>query len=331
MKKKIVISLIVLVVAVLALGTLISVQSSEFQDGVKFSDDMKVHSAYYPVNGGMITVSPDVRMGFDSASPVSTITRSDLEKLKAAGMDVDSVSTIYIGFDSERQIAFRNRIYQLSIPAPAFEVDPTRSNCTAFSVDYTTPARIENVRFLLSDDGLSRLGMDFIERFAVEYSWATGMIILHDSVPEGFQKFCDIQSEISPVDVVLSPAPQYFLGMEVDGRSNDFLIDTSLSRITINVPVDDGVRARVSYPDPYRFRGDYVDASREPDQLVLIGGRAKYQDIHRSPAVDKGEGYFCNPLNMFVNDVVLDFPGKVFYIRRGSRMLHNPGFGLPAE
>lgn len=320
-----------LIVAVVVLGVLIFVQNSKFQDGVKFCENPTERSAFYPVNGGMITVAPDVRMQFDSASPVSTITASDLAKLKAAGMDVDSVSTIYVGFDPNRNLTMATRIYQLSIPAPTFEVDPTRSNCTAFSVDYTCPDRIEHVKFLPSADNISHLGMDFIEHFAVEYSWATGMIILHDSVPSGFQKFSTIEKEIAPIDVIFSPAPQYFLNMEVDGRPNDFLIDTSLSRITINVPVNDGVRARVSYHDPYRFRGSYVKADREPDQLVLIGGRAKYQDIHRSPAVDNGEEYFCNPLNMFVNDVVLDFPHGDFFIRRGSRMLHNPGFGTASE
>ncbi|MDE5785425.1 MAG: hypothetical protein K2H98_02740, partial [Duncaniella sp.] len=206
MKKKIIILFIVLIVAVLALGVLISTQTNSFQDGVRFSDDTPSRDAYYPVNGGMVMVSPDVRMFFDTSSPVSMLSRQDLEKLKADGMDVDSISTLYVGFDADRNLTVATRIYQVSLPAPGFEVDPTRSRCTAFSADYASPGRIENVRFLLSPDNLSRLGMDFIEHFAVEYSWVTGMIILHDVVPEGFQMFSKINKELSVTDGVLSPA-----------------------------------------------------------------------------------------------------------------------------
>ncbi len=329
MKKKIVISLVVLIVALVTLGVLISLQCRSFQSNARFSEGTT--SAYYPINGGMITVAPDIRLCFDSASPVTAISKADLEKFKALGVKVDSISTIFLGFSSAHRLRIVNRIYRISLPAPAFDVDPTRSPCTAFSPDYSSEGRIIDVDFVPSIDNTSRLGMDFIKKFVVEYSWATGMIVLHDAVPQGFQKFSDFKEEISIADKILSPGGQYFLEMEVDGRPNEFLVDTSISRITINVPEDDGVRARVSMSDPFLIRNKYVSAMREPDQLVMIGSSAKYQDIHRSNAVDRGERYFCNPLNMFVNDIVLDFSDKKLYLRRGSQMLHPPGFGLPVE
>lgn len=318
-----------LIVALVTLGVLIALQCRSFQSHARFSEGTT--SAYYPINGGMIMVAPDIRMNFDSASPVSGISREDLEKFKAMGVKVDSISTIFLGFSSAHHLRLVNKIYRISLPAPAFDVDPTRSQCTAFSPDYNSGGHIIDVDFVPSVDNNSRLGMDFIKRFVVEYSWATGMIVLHDTVPSGFQKFCDFKEEVSLADKLLSPGGQYFLEMEVDGRPNEFLVDTSISRITINVPENDGVRARYSISDPYLIRNKYVSAMREPDQLVMIGSSAKYQDIHRSDAVDRGERYFCNPLNMFVNDIVLDFNDKKLYIRRGSQMLHPPGFGLPVE
>ena len=331
MKKKIIISFIILLLAVVAFGMLIAFQNNSFQDGVRFSDDTTQHQACYPINGGMIMVTPDVRMFFDSTSPVSTINGRDIAKLEASGVKIDSVSTIFVGLNPDRKLTVARQIYIVALPAPYFDVDPTRSRCTAFFPEYDSCGSIENVKFIRDDSRLSRLGMDFIERFAVEYSWGKSMIILLDSVPDEFQKFADMHREFSPIDVVFSPGPQYFLDLEVDGRRNDFFIDTTLPRITINVPEDDGVKDAGGVPDPYRFRGRYVNAVREPDHLVLIGARAKYQDIHRSSAVNKGERYFCNPLNMVVNDVVLDFPSGNLLIRRGSRIGHNPGFGLPSE
>ncbi len=328
-RKGIIISLIFAGVIALLLA-FVYLQNKSFQQDICFSDD-SIHEAYYPVNSGMVTVADGVRMLFDTASSVSTITEKDIERLRELGYNVEEKSTLYLGYDPNENLKFRTKRYRVSLPAYSIRLSDGNDFCSLFGPANTNGVFIENLDFILSDDGMSHMGIDIIEKFVVEYSWTTGMVVLRDNVPNHFRAFAEIKTSNTPLDILGAGSKRY-INLIVDNRSNDFLLNTAVSRIKLNIPEDDGPKSRRSLRDPYLLNGKYVDAVREFDQLVKIGDRAKYQDIHRSGARDNSEAYFCNPLNMFVNDVVMDFPNNRFLISRGAKMVsHSPGFGLAAE
>lgn len=330
MKRTTVILISVFAAVVIALGAIIAWTNHSMQTDVRFSDD-SCHAACYPINSGMVTVADGVRMAFDTASPVSTITEADIEKLRSQGYEVKEISTLFFGHNPDDELTFSSVRYEVSLPAPAIDLSMDDSVCSAFAAVIHPEIRLEHLSFIPSTDGVSHLGIDILGKFAIEYSWITGMVTLRDSVPDDYQMFASMKSELSPSSI-LNPGRRRFIDLEVDNRSNSYLINTSVSRIKLNIPVDDGTLASAHINDPYLLNGHYVNADRELDQIVKIGNRAKYQDIHRSGAKDNSECYFCNPLNMFVSDVVMDLRDNKFYIRKGAKMVsHSPRFGLAAE
>lgn len=330
MKRKIIIISLIFAGVIALFLTIVYVQNNSFQEDLHFSENSN-HEAYYPVNAGMVTVADGVRMMFDTAASVSSITKEDLERLSELGYKVEEAPTLYVGFGPNEYMKFRTKRYRISLPAYSLRVSEGTDFCTLFGPTNPNEAYIENLDFILSDDGVSHMGIDIIEKFAVEYSWTTGMVVLRDHVPNHFRAFAQIKTDNTPY-AILGAGTRRYINLIVDNRPNDFLLNTAISRIKLNIPEDDGPKSRRSFRDPYLLNGKYVDAVREYDQLVKIGDRAKYQDIHRSGARDNSEAYFCNPLNMFVNDVVMDFPNNRLLIRRGAKMVsHSPGFGLASE
>lgn len=311
MKKKNKVSLIVVgaLLALLVMG--IFVYAHYNNQYPEFEDKDGNPSAIYPLNDGMLTIAPNIRMLFDTGSLISTITPEDLKKLKKLGMSVDSAAFPSLATNLKGEVYMADRRYTVSLPV-------WQTNWVPDSVGshYESTGRIINtikdVIFLPASPGdPSRIGSDVVERFVMEYQRTEQAIALYNEVPKGYEFFCDLNAPFSWVTFI-GTGSRYYITMEVQGYKNEYFINTAIDDIHLKLPVEDTVYVTSPLDKRAISAGvDTISALVADDVWVKIGDRA---GSHSAVYGDDGrESYAINPLNYFAKDIVIDFQKRRLY------------------
>lgn len=271
--------------------------------------------ALYPFHQSIIDFGGGVEFCYNTGSFISTILPSDLIKLKNMGMDVDSVSFLSFGIDHLNKAFWCSKMYTADLPV--YDNKPG-----AKPGNRRVVGRMKNVLFLPapSSDTLSTLGVDVIERFVCLYSPAISAIGFATEVPDGFQLLTDISSEWTTA-TLLGCGKRYYVDMSIENKSHSFFINTSFPKVNIALPLEDSVLAnselRTSLLVTMRgsFRAKFLDKA-----WVNIGDRAGNHPVFFA---NTGflESYVVNPMNFFLQDVVIDYPHNRILLRPRADLL----------
>lgn len=271
--------------------------------------------ALYPFHQSIIDFGGGIEFCYNTGSFISTILPADLERLKIMGMDVDSVSFPSFGIDHLNKAFFCSKMYTVDLPV--YDNQPG-----AKPENRRVVGRMKDVLFLPapSSDTLSTLGIDVIERFVCLYSPATKAIGFSTEVPDDFELLTDISSEWTAA-TLLGCGKRYYVDMSIENNSHSFFINTSFPKVNVALPLEDSVLAssdlRTSLLVTMRgsFRAKLLDKA-----WVNIGDRAGNHPIFFA---DTGflESYVVNPMNFFLQDVVIDYPRNRILLRPRAELL----------
>jgi hypothetical protein len=310
MKKKAVI--IISVFAAVLLATVVMLYSLSSQD------DMTVKNPGNPVcmlpitrNPIHVEFAPGLSFKFDTGSDITTVTKADLEVLKKYGSKVEKSYYPTIGRNGNGKMRVTGVRYKVSFPVCEYKF---HTDSTGNFISESTGKivnRISDVDVILSETGESVLGIDFIERFFIEFLYNENALALHTRMPEGYQKITDIVADRM---WFMSPGWRYYISLRINNINEDFFIDTGIRNAGIKMPMADSGSSTEQLTDTtmYSAKGAFP-AKIDWHSWLVFGDRAGSYPVTYFD--NSEEGYSINPLNMFDQDIVLDFRGKGLWLR----------------
>lgn len=271
--------------------------------------------ALYPFHQSIIDFGGGIEFCYNTGSFISTILPANLERLKIMGMDVDSVSFPSFGIDHLNKAFFCSKMYTVDLPVYDNQQGAKPENRRVVG-------RMKDVLFLPapSSDTLSTLGIDVIERFVCLYSPATKAIGFSTEVPDDFELLTDISSEWTAA-TLLGCGKRYYVDMSIENSPHSFFINTSFPKVNVVLPAKDSVLANSELRTSLlvtiqgSFRAKFLNKA-----WMNIGDRAGNHPVFFA---DTGflESYVVNPMNFFLQDVVIDYPRNRILLRPRAELL----------
>ncbi len=257
-----------------------------------------------------VEVTPDISFKFDTGSDASSITEEDLEKLKKLGFKIEKKFYPVIGRNGAGKINWTFTRYRVDIPLYDYDYFIDSTGNIAGRVKPESLNVLHNVDLVLSTTGFSVLGVDFIEKFKVEYRYDEKAIGLYFNSPEGYEPFVDLTVSRNPIKD-LWQSNRYYFSAKVQNITNDYFLDTGLQRTPLKLPKSDASRTRNDLiPDTAytQTRQHAHPALIDRKAWVMIGDRAGttatwYYDTSEEP-------YSANPFNFIKQDFVLDLKSR---------------------
>lgn len=261
----------------------------------------------------------------DTGTDISCITASDLDILKARGCKVTERNLPVIGRTSDGKLHTYLKRYVIDLPLRFVTTHPDSTGTRMIRQHIAEEDNVlKDAEFVLmeGDSASSALGIDILQRFAMEYVYDNQLIRLHQSVPDGYQDFSSFRASVWPSHI-LWPGKRFYLDIDIDNITDAYFIDTGLRIAPIKLP---GSRA----PQVRRRNGGDSSASahataavRTENVWVEIGNRAGSQ---KAFYVDNGEEpYSINPINVFTQDLLIDFPRSCIALRPYASQQHRHG------
>lgn len=312
--KKILIILIV-AVAVVVLGC-VSIYSLTSQKDIRLVTDGSTLGRL-PIVGpnALVELVPGLTMKLDTGCDFSIITQADLERIKRMGLKVDSTYYPQLGRDRAGHVSLRMRRYHVDVPMGEYiyGTDSAGNNIYEFSGKVNM---IRHVDFVPAEpDETSLLGIDLLERFIVEYTANPETLTLCTELPDGYN-YVDEIHEMKNLADVLTLGHRYYTRLKVERKSNNFFIDTGLRNIHIKLPSEARRRSkRTIVRDTMLQRNHRVPVYIDSSAWAEYGNRAGNYVAFYYDSRFGSEEYAVNPLILFQQDAVLDFPNRKLALR----------------
>lgn len=312
MKKKI--TIITACIVTLAAITILALNALSSQSDISADREMG-KLGEMPISGNPLyaTVAPGLKLKIDTGSDISAISDNDLRYLDSIGCRIDTTFYPSIGRNGHGNMVLETVRYRVSLPLYNYTVSKDSLGSIYYKPIAESINMLSNVDFIPSNSEISVIGIDFLQQFKVEYQYARGMIALYLDTPEGYEKCCDIQSPPSLIDFI-SLGNRYYMDLEVEHRPYRFFIDTGIQRAHIKLPMSERkITKHILLEDTIvSFRGKFP---------ALVDERAWLQMGDRERSVkayyydNDEEDFAINPLNVFDQDVLLDFSNKELLLR----------------
>lgn len=260
-----------------------------------------------------IEIAPGISFKLDTGADMSTITESDLALL--AKMGYTARKTIYpaIGRDGRGDLKLELSRITVDLPLATYRFTADSLGHISHRRDSRTLNVLHNVDFAPASTDYSVLGIDFLEKFGVEYLFAIDAIGFYLNIPEGYEACAPLSTSMAPWKS-LWLGSRYYVPITVHNRTEQFFLDTGVRTAFVKMPpleVDqqtDGLeKTTVS-----SARGTFP-ALKDADGWVTIGQRAGHVPLHYYYSEE--EDYAVNPFNLYDQDVLLDFKNKTLCLR----------------
>ncbi|MDE7470765.1 MAG: retroviral-like aspartic protease family protein [Paramuribaculum sp.] len=256
---------------------------------------------------------PGILFRFDTGSDISSITESDLEKLKSMGAEVKTSVYPVMGRDGEGKTRVYMTRYTVSLPLHQYVFDTDTDDNRTEDLIQSSRNFLHNVDFAPSDAGFSVLGIDFIERFKMEYQCENNLIALYTERPEEYVDLVELEVSSSPLDEIWL-GHRYYTDLTIDRKTDSYFLDTGLQDVQLRLPSEEKSRTRrkMNKGQVHTLHKTF-EAMIDPGAWMEIGDRvgtqtACYYDTNE-------EDFAFNPLNLFNQDVLLDFGGRAIALK----------------
>lgn len=259
----------------------------------------------------LVEMAPGVRFKLDTGSGVSTINPSDIEKLREAGINVSPVTLFAVDRDAYARYNFYTEGVRVDFPLYDYDF---MTDSTGRAIPVGTPRKVntlENVDFFVAP-GISTLGIDVMQKMMVEYLYNEQALAFHNRRPKGYQETVELRRSLNPLYFFIT-GERYYMNVGVDHIYNDYYIDTGLQLAMLKLPSDQADRSgHTLREDSVRTLLNVHKALTDDRAWIELGHRAGYR---RASYYDSEEPYGINPLNIFTQDMLLDFGGGMIYLR----------------
>lgn len=315
MKRKIISTVIGVLVAAAAVGTrLIALDT---QSDLAPVADSSVVASLPVVSSNPLTVEvmDGLRFKLDTGSDVSCITASDLDRLRKMGVKIVKRTMPVFGRTSDGSFHGSLDRYVIDLPLTFITSTPDSSGTGVIKVpDPEHDSVLHDAEFVLVEgkDAVSAFGIDIIQRFAVEYLYNNRLIRLHSKRPDGYQDFSDFKASIWPSHS-LWPGKRYYIDIEVDNITDSYFIDTGLRQAAVKLPASRAEQSRRRLDEDIIVSQLGVYPAKTNNVWVELGNRAGSQKAFYSD--NDEEPYTVNPINVFTQDLLIDFPTRTVALR----------------
>lgn len=267
-----------------------------------------------PVDGRpmFLQITPELRFKFDTGADLSFITEKDLAILQKMGYKVEEYFSPVRGRDGAGITRYALKRYRTSLPFYTYAVEKdSAGNVTGHTVDPSSINVVSGVDFVLAHTDYSVLGMDFLEKFKIEYCPCDKLLGFYYDMPSGYNDVVELDVPMS-LGQLLTPSNRYYLNVQVNEESRKHYLDTGIRRAFIKRSDEDTVKVRhFLIPDTVVSAFGPHPAMVDTAAWITIGKR-------EGPAAvfyytNSEEDCAINPLNMHVTDVLFDFPERKLY------------------
>lgn len=260
-----------------------------------------------------VEVTPGISFKFDTGADISTLSDKDVERLRALGYEVEESWKPIAGRDGYGDFIFSPRRYTVSLPLGGYrrQADSTGVVSLVYS---GSPANVmRNVDFAPCGDNMSTLGLDVLRRFKLERAYRSHSLLLHESVPAGYQSVAKLEKSLRLSDIFWSSHRCYIV-VSVNQVPHIFFVDTGLQRAAVKMPYADSVKMRHPLKDDSISTMNATYKARlDESAWIDFGNRSGTKKVYfyENPEYD----YQINPLNVFAQDLVLDIDGGEIFFR----------------
>lgn len=260
-----------------------------------------------------VELVPGIRFKLDTGSDLSTITEEDLARLDSLGFYAKESFYPVIGRDGNGKININTKRYTVSLPLLKYEIR-TDSLGSRYGVGRWQDANIiHNVEFAPSVTGKSVLGIDFLQKFRMEFQFNNRVIALYLDDPDGYITCTGLIPSKAPLNIPML-GKRYFVDFKVDGHEESFFLDTGIRDASIKMPIEEAVKSRGQLTtDTIVSALGSFPAKVSDKAIVSMGERIGLGTVYYCD--NKEEPYAFNPFNLFLQDVLLDFPNRVLKLR----------------
>lgn len=262
-----------------------------------------------------VQIADSLVFKLDTGSDLSCITAADLERLRREGVAIRERGIPIFGRTSSGRFRVSLTRLEIDLPLKYFTAhSPNDSIDKTLSRLSERDNILRNVEFILIDEpgDLSCLGIDLLQKFAVEYLFNDRLIRLHTSRPEGYQDFSGLRVSFWPSHTPM-PGKRFYINLDVDHVTDGYFIDTGLRRAAVKLPAERAQhsRRRLGHDSITSNLGTFE--AWTDDAWVECGNRAGTQIAYYCDNLE--EPFSVNPLNFFTQDMLLDFPNRSIALR----------------
>lgn len=302
-KRKLIVVWSIIAVAVFGIyGLMLMLGSHESM----YADRSEGRLGVMPLSGTplMVTVAPGLQFKIDTGSDASSITEEDLAKLEAMGYKAERKTYPVFGRNGAGLLNCSFTRYRVDLPLYDYSYDvDSMNNVTPVMLPETLNV-LHNVDFVPSSTGFSVLGVDFLQKFKIEYRYDEKSVAFYFDEPEGYEPFATLSVSHSPFKD-LWQGNRYYMKISVQNIENDYFLDTGLQRAVLRLPLSERVRSSVELrPDTIYTAIMHHPALIDTEAWVCIGDRCGSDSIWYCDTTE--EPYTFNPFNYLRQDFLLD-------------------------
>lgn len=262
-----------------------------------------------------VRVADGLMFKFDTGSDISCITPADLEKLRARGAVIRTKHLPMFGRTSNGRICFSAKRYVIDLPLEYYTAHPD-SNGNNYSQQRMAERDnvLREVEFMLLETpgDVSCFGIDLLRNFAIEHLYNEHLIRIHTERPDGYQDFSPLNTSYWPSHTPW-PGRRYYITLDVDHVSDDYFLDTGLRNASVKLPWKRAEKSRRRLSTDSLVSQFGVFPARTDDAWVECGNRAGTQVAFYCDNAE--EPFIVNPLNLFTQDMLIDFPNSSIALR----------------
>lgn len=241
---------------------------------------------------------------FDMGSRHSFIQKESVEKLRSMNYPMKEIGVFVYTTDNNGHSKLFTKKVRLDVYFP----NPAMPDSKYI---------LRDVDLLVSDDVNGNLiGMDILRHMVLEHINDANEIRLYRSVPPGYTEVCDIDINNSVWNGMCSTNRRASIELVVnDEAPTEYFFDTGgdMRRFDLVQPLDmlSGATSAVSVDS---LTGLMVQGHCR----VSFGNRLKYSSVVYADTLHTDK-YSVNPLKLFDQDIVIDFPGEKLYTRNARQ------------
>lgn len=261
----------------------------------------------------MVTVAPGLVFKLDTGADASSITEEGLARLEELGYKAERKIYPVFGRNGVGRLNWTFTRYQVDLPLYNYDFDIDSLGNVVHEIIPESLNVLHDVDFVPSSTGFSVLGVDFLQKFKIEYRYDEKAVALYLDLPEGYEPFAELTVSHSPLKDMWQ-GNRYYLSISVQDVRNDYFLDTGLQGANLRLPMSEYSRSPKDLKsDTIRTMIEKHPALVDNEGWVCIGDRCGSSSVWYCDTNE--EPYTFNPFNYLKQDFLLDLDGRQLLLR----------------